>query len=330
MTQNNPNSALPSSALGSYYNWPWPLGFDQNKHEIAKTYRGSLDIFLGSDFLPESEIVLTDPALKIFNDFLEPLLAEPRWANYKSNDIGDMDVANHTLRQTQIVAQSLITDRSYLDLNFQEVDIMMASAVTHDFGEAIGKAKVGDISYDLKSSNKTEMEVNETKAVFEALDTIKDIDPMVREQLKEVYLRVTTSLDEETSNQILNHPSTFPENTKWDRMNDAFNMYERYSYLMTAFQQFPFEIDSMQLSFEEENILKTWNRTELENAMKNGQEFPSYIKQFILYKNVLLNQWKIIQSCQTDGAPSSIELFNNPIVSRAMDISSRFFEPIQN
>ena len=287
-----------------------------------------MDIFLGSDLLPESDIELTDPALKLFSDFLKPLIEEPRWANYKSKDIGDMDVANHTLRQTLIVAQSLASDKKYLGLKNQEVDITFAAAVIHDFGEAIGKAKVGDISYDLKALDKTEKEINETKAVFEALDLVEDLDTETREKLKEVYLRVTTSLDKNTADQILNHPSNFPEGTKWDTMNDSFNMYERYSYLTTAFQQFPFEIGTMHLTFEEENILKTWNRPELELALKNEQEIPSYIKQFILYKNVILNQWKIIQKCQTDGLPSSIELFNNPIVSKAMDISSRFFEPI--
>ncbi len=251
-------------------------------------------------------------AYGVFKHYMGILHDQPRWADYRVGGMGDMNVAGHTLRQTPITAQALVYDKDHFGLSDLEKEIMIAASTGHDLGEAVA----GDVTYDLKVLNKRDLELVEAGEVVKMIDEVESVSQEEVRRLKEVYLRVTTSLEEDDVQKIMGVGELISEAVDWNRLRSLFGLYERYGYLMTALQIFvpvAFEDEGHCLNEEELIMAREWNRAELKNAFESGQEVPDPVRESILAKNVLLNQWSKIVAEARNGVPSAAALFKNPV-----------------
>lgn len=299
--------------------WPWPIGVDDFESWV-RVYRMSFEIFLDGEFLPVGQTILTDAALNIADKLMPELVKKPRWANYGTPEMGDMNVGMHTLRQAGTSAQALRMDAETCKLDLQERDTFLASAVLHDLGELY----VGDITYDLKVADKKYLDIAESKAVLEMIDDFEDIDPQTKSMLKETHLRVTTSLVEKDIQDLLQVKSQFADTVKWTQLKDLFKLYERYGYLITAIQQYPLNVNG--LSDEQLLSLTTWNRDELEIALAAGEDIHMTLRKSILFKNVILNQWPHIIKAIQNELPSSIYFFSGFLAERIIKHANDLME----
>lgn len=249
----------------------------------------------------------------------------PRWAVYGLDKEGvehpDFNILEHTLaRQLPITAQALLVDGVFFHLDDRDLDLMIAGVLLHDIGEAVR----GDITYDLKiGSGKQALEFDEVNACVALIDSAADLNSPIRQHLKEAYLRITTSFGKEEIDALLDGNNSYNEGTNWVQLKDLFKLYERYGYLITAFQIYwPLAIKGRAdqlLIAREQNLAISWNRGELESAITGGQPVSEWLKRAVLAKNVLLNQWLHIIEAAQHGIPSATHLFGNDLTSRLID-----------
>lgn len=294
----------------SYHDcWPWPI--DRRDGRSAETligvYRRVIEIFLNADFLPQCP--LTDDALMIIDKHLPRLFSKKRWRDYRVKEMGDMNVGSHTLRQAGITAQALYFDADILRIGFKERDYMVAAAILHDLGELA----VSDITYDIKQKGRQAVELAESKAVMKMINDFEEVNNQERFKLKEVYLRITTSLGNEEIAGLLQGEPSAKDQVNFSQLGKMFLLYERYGYLITSLQQWPlpFLTKESDLSPEELSQIRNWNRSELVQAFKNGQPLSEGVRSAILLKNVLLNQWGPICEAAKEGIPSARIFFDN-------------------
>lgn len=274
-------------------NWPWPR-YNEPIEQTAQLYRKSMEFMIGSELL--SMAPYTEGAFTVFDQYALRLVEEGRWKNYQTAEMGDMNVGTHSLRQAAITLQALsYGDAQKFQLPPAAVDMMSSAAVIHDLGEL----HTTDITYDLKQQDKRTLELAESVAVFSMIDQVAGVDPATRSHLKEIYMRISSSLS--------------AEDIQWDTMRKLFGLYERYGYLITAIEQYPFSsnVTQEQIPAEELEQMRTWNRPELEAAMESGSIPSAAVRQAVLFKNVVGNQWSKIMAADTEGIPSARLLFDN-------------------
>ncbi len=296
--------------------YPHPLA-GTSPLEMVKLYRAGIEIFLGTELFPE--FPFTEQAFTVFDKHADPLLKEGRWKNYRVDEMGDMNVATHTLRQTGISAVALSLDADPMRLSYEERDAMLAAGILHDLGELV----TADVTYDEKQASKIEMDIAESKAVLAMLDTQTELDTGQRERLKEIYLQITTSLDSKNLTELLGHDSMFSDQFQWTKLRELFQLYERYGYLVTAIQQYPFPLngETPELNTSDLAKIRNWNRHELEEADSREETISDTVRACILFKNVATNQIKHIRTASQNGTPSSTIFFTDamsvPVIHHA-------------
>lgn len=291
-------------------NWPWPV----ETAEEEKVYRIAVRNLVNQT-IPEGGP--TESALKVFDCVKPQMLNVYRWSNYQVPTMGDMDGYGHSLRQTGITIQAMVHgDARHLCLPPLAQDAMVATAILHDIGEIT----VGDITYDRKQepTTKRQLELAEANAVDLQIRSTPQINDTRKNELTEIYVGVATQLDgPETHGSGLQLP--------WQQMQEQFALYEKYGYFMTAIQQYPYQlnIEPEDLTREELDQLRQWNRPELEAALKANQNVPIPTRRAILFKNVALNQWDAIGQALGDGVPSADSFFNNQLTHTVIKHANR-------
>lgn len=302
--------AIESSSDLSHRNyWPWPIR-DEDPKIAARVYRKAVEVFLEPEFIEVSP--LTDSALLLVEQYMPNLLKERRWKNFQVEEMGDMNCGTHDLRQAGITAQALWFDAEPLAISNFERDLTIAGAVLHDLGELA----TGDITYDKKQLARKEQDLAESQAVMSMIDASNRICQQTKNQLKEIYLRITTSLDEETMIGLLEGNTCFDQAINWGLLRRQFQLYERYGYLQTAFQQYPLRLETEQLSPEDLTLVQEGDRPELEQAL-NTREVSPEARLLILFKNVITNQWGHIEQAASE-VPSVNRLFINQLVAKVL------------
>jgi len=249
------------------------------------------------------------------DEFVSPqwrqMAAVKRWSNYGlESDTGDMNDFVHPYRQEYIAIEALKHDAEALGLSLLEQDILIAVNPLHDLGEL----KVGDVTLDLKNANRRELEVAETRAIFDTIEANRFMGTFQKAALKEMYAKVTTDLSAEDTARLLNtHISVFDEDINWPLLKKLFNLYERYGYTITGLQVYPYspDVTAEDLSPETVDRLRSWNRPELEANLKSDQPVDVETRRAILTKNVLGNNWAKIQGAMEEGIPSAAAFFKN-------------------
>jgi 5'-deoxynucleotidase YfbR-like HD superfamily hydrolase len=250
-------------------------------------------------------------ALQVFRALGPDLILVPRWANYARANMGDMTVGHHTMRQSIITAHALGFDQSHFALSPMDADLMLAASLGHDIGELF----VGDLTYDLKQASKKEMDIAETRAVFKLIDADQRFYYLSQDEkqvLKDAYIRITTSLTDAEIKELYGDRWFKEGEVHYPALNMLFGLYERYGYLITALQEYPYDPSKRQgFSREYLHKLRTWNRPELEAAIKRGERVDPNLKAMMLFKNVILNQWGKIRKAMEEGVPSAERFFVN-------------------
>lgn len=291
-----------------------------------------------------------EAAVTIVNQYREDLQRQPRWAVYEiplevidTDETGrpclwplrttdkesyqkaveknlaiykvtDMDVEDHSLlRQPSITADALSYDADFFHLDLPAIDLMLTASELHDIPEA----QTTDVTYDLKVQRKKELEKVEARVAMTMINAAEGVDSSIKQILKEAYLRIATSLKEGEVKKLLGEPTELSEKVDWPKLRKLFGLYERYGYLITAFQIYwPVFQGWVKLSDEEIQIVRNWNREQLAKARARGQDIPVSIRRAILAKNVIFNQGSYIDQAIKQGIPSAQALFNNPLTLR--------------
>src|SRR3989338_6869398 len=312
--------------LHDAFPWPIPPALSQDFATMAREYRTGIYTYLETSFLPNSP--LTDRAFVVFDRYAPRLYQEKRWKNYQVTEMGDMNDGTHILRQAGITASALYLDSETLNIRNSQKDAMIAAALMHDLGELT----TGDITHEIKEKgDRAAYDRAEARAVMEMIDGVDfgEEDGIAR-RLKEIYLRITTSLSEgDIAGLLGDKESVFEEEMNWSKLKKMFKLYERYGFLITAHQQWPFPIDGVirNLTKEEEAKLINWNRVELEAALAKGDAVSDRVRAAVLMKNVLLNQWPHIEkAADVEGTPSARIFFDHPYLQSMILTADRLMQ----
>jgi len=279
----------------------------------------------------DKSLPYTMAGLGLIEHYCSDLLSKPRWRAYQLSlsleDLGllDMDVQGHVSGvQTLVTAQATIYDAKRFYLGPKQFDLLTAGALLHDLGEA----RTEDITYDLKTASPN-LGLVEAEAAMEMIDAVGKIDPNLRFRLKELYLKITTSLANQEITGLLKNSSVSTEKINWEQLRALFKLYERYGYLITALWVYwPLEMENgvAQLTKAEKTRVKNWNRGELETALESNQKISQLVKRAILMKNVLLNQWPHLVQAALAEIPSAGCLFDNPLTNRLVFSADRLMD----
>lgn len=263
-----------------------------------------------------------DAAYSVFKPYTENLQKQLRWKDFGVPEMGDMNVDEHTIiRQTPLTAHAISYDAQSLNLGQQEVDWMLSGAMLHDLGEAT----TGDIIYDIKATgNKRAFELVEAREVMKIIDKTNGVTNDLKRQLKEIYLRITTSLEEEDILSLLGKSGVLTKEVNLGKLRELFGIYERYGYLITSLQVFISIVFEEAASFTKEEIemIRKWNRKELKDALSQGVNVPEKVRGIVLTKNVLLNQWQHIIEADKRGIPSVRGLFDTKLTKTIVTYSN--------
>lgn len=183
--------------------------------------------------------------------------------------------------------------------------------------------------YDIKEENKAELDFNEAEVAMQMIDEVQDVNVQSRQQFKELYLRIATSLEENDILRLLDNSSVSSNEVDWNQLRTLFRLYEKYGYLITALQVFlplDWEGKSKDLTAFERRIIKEWNREELEAALARGQDISELARGAILTKNVLLNQWPHIVEASKDKIPSARGFFKNSLTERLVNSANELMK----
>lgn len=314
----------------------WSLPIEDTKAEGFALLMGTF-MYLGTARIPQ--FGHTWNALRVFVHFEDDLRGVVRWNDYNSVEIGDSNVSTHSLRQTNTTVAAIVEDAEILDVTDFERDLIISAALLHDLGELT----TTDLSYEVKRASdatKRDNDIAEAKATFGMIDQafsavapesdlrskyeyysglldpeekLDDLPPeIMAARMKEIYLRVTTSLSQKDTEELLEKESYFDGSINWERLQQLFSLYERYGYLITAFQQWPYSTDALKsIPPGDLEKLRNWNRAELVQAIEKGQQVPVAVRRGILAKNVFLHQWDEILDADRQGVPSTRVFFNN-------------------
>jgi len=254
---------------------------------------------------------LSDAADLILQKESPNLRRQLRWGSFGLGRVmEDMDVRGHTWRQTIVTAHATAIDADYYQLSNQDIDIQIAVATLHDIAEG----RLGDTIYDKKQKDKRVQELAEAAEAMKIIDSVEDVGPELKERLKEAYLRVATSLEEEDVSRFLKAPVFLVGEVDWSRLRELFGLYERYGYLMTAYwEMLPIFWGTTHFSKDDFAAVGEWSREDLERADAEGFIIPDEFRRMGLNKNVLVNQWRYIPKAAEEGVPSARGLFDNPL-----------------
>lgn len=309
---NNWSERLNESRFSARDCWPWTITEELTRNQESgwQIYKRAASIFI----LDHPDYDLAGRSWNLIEPYWSKMLAVKRWSDYRQADIGDMNVAAHTLRQMGITGQALEFDGKISHISDFEKSLMLSASLTHDLGEIV----VSDSTYDLKNQNRLELELAEASAVKNMLFTDQDANNDLK-KIYQAYLKISTNLSEEKI-QLLNPDCPeFDRPINWPELRSLFHLYERYGYLITAIQTYPLsKLNSKFLSDDFKAKLVKFNRADLVRMDENNEYAGDSFKKAILVKNVLLNQWPHLLDADKKGMVSFRLFFNNPISRKVL------------